>query len=121
MKNKISSLHSTFSVNDEISCNDTRFLKIIIDVMHTGENLNYSYFDKNVVDACIDSIKNTPVLGFIKYDESTNEKDFKGHERILARTENGIEEKYLCSAYGVIPESCNPRCVAMVMNESSYR
>ena len=109
MNDKITSLHSTFSVSGELSRNDTRFLNIVIDVMHTGENLNYSYFDKSVVDSCIDSIKNTPVLGFIRYDEIANEKDFKGHERILTKTENGIEEKYLCSAYGVIPESCNPR------------
>ena len=121
MNDKITSLHSTFSVNGEVSYSDTRFLNIVIDVMHTGENLNYSYFDKSVVDSCIDSIKNTPVLGFIKYDEVANEKDFKGHERILTRTKNGIEEKYLCSAYGVIPESCNPRWVNKMCSDGYER
>lgn len=109
MSNKITSLHSTFSVNGEISDNDTRFLNITIDVLHTGQNLNGSVFDKDVVDSCVESIKNTPVLGFIKYDNVSKETDFKGHEHILTKTENGIEEKYIGSAFGVIPESCNPR------------
>ena len=69
MDNKFNSLHSTFSINGEISDDDTRFLNITIDVLHTGENLNKSFFSKEVVDDCIDSIKNTPVLGFIKYDK----------------------------------------------------
>ena len=121
MNDKIASLHSTFSVNNEVSYEDTRFLSIVIDVMHTGENLNYSYFEKEVVDACIDSIKNTPVLGFVRYNEETNEKDFKGHERLVTKTDNGIEEKYLCSAYGVIPESCNPRWTVKMCSDGHER
>ena len=121
MNDKITSLHSTFSVNSEMSHEDTRFLNIVIDVMHTGENLNYSYFDKSVVDSCIDSIKNTPVLGFVRYDEIAEEKDFKGHERVLTMTEDGIEEKYLCSAYGVIPESCNPRWTNKMCSDGHER
>lgn len=105
----LSSLHSTFSVNEEMTHEDTRFMSIVIDLMHTGRNLNDSFFEKSVVDECIDSIKNTPVLGFIKYDNITKETDFKGHEHILTKTENGIEERYIGSCYGVIPESCNPR------------
>lgn len=121
MNDKMASLHSTFSVNNEVSYEDTRFLSIVIDVMHTGENLNYSYFEKEVVDACIDSIKNTPVLGFVRYNEETNEKDFKGHERLVTKTDNGIEEKYLCSAYGVIPESCNPRWTVKMCSDGYER
>ena len=48
--NKTASLYSTFSVNGEISDNDTRFLNVTIDVMHTNENLNGSFFAKEVVD-----------------------------------------------------------------------
>lgn len=121
MDNKTTSLHSTFSVNGEISNDDTRFLSITIDVMHTGKNLNDSYFDKDVVDSCIDSIKNTPVLGFVKYNSMTKESDFKGHEYILTRTENGIEEKYAGSAYGLIPESCNPRWITKMCSDGQER
>lgn len=119
--NKNIYLPVTFSVNNEISDNDTRFLNIEIDVLHTGENLNGSVFSKEVVDECIDSIKNTPVLGFIKYDKVTQENDFCGHEYILTRTENGIDEKYIGSAYGLIPESCNPRWVIKTADDGEER
>lgn len=121
MGNKITSLHSTFSVKNEISNNDTRFLKVVIDIMHTGLNLNNSYFDKDVVDMCIDSIKNTPVLGFIKYDNYHGENDFEGHEYVIKRTDDGIEELYVGKAYGVIPESCNPRWVIKVCDDGMER
>ena len=64
MKNKTTSIHSTFAVTEEIKSQDTRFLSIAIDVMHTEENLNDSYFAKEDIEKCIDTIKNTPVLGF---------------------------------------------------------
>lgn len=121
MDNKITSLHSTFSINSEISNDDTRFLNVTIDVMHTGLNLNDSVFEKDVVDSCIDSIKNTAVLGFIKYDKLSDSMDFKGHEHILTRTKNGVEEKYIGSAYGVIPESCNPRWITKVCPDGQER
>ena len=121
MNNKISSLHSTFSINGEISNEDTRFLNVTIDLMHTGLNLNGSFFDKEVVDSCIDSIKNTPILGFIKQDKINGEMDFKGHEHVLTRTEDGIEEIYIGSCYGVIPESCNPRWVTKMCSDGQER
>ena len=121
MQNKTTSLHSTFSVNGEISNEDTRFLNITIDVLHLGKNLNNSVFSKEVVDSCVDSIKNTPVLGFVRYDEDLNMCDFKGHEHLLTITEDGVEEKYLGSAYGLIPESCNPRWFTKVCSDGQER
>ena len=114
-----SRLISTFEVQNEIVDEDTRFLNVTIDVMHTGVNLNKSSFEKKVVDENIDSIKNTPVLGFIKCSEC--EKDFAGHESIITKTDNGIEEKYLGHAYGVIPESCNPRWVTKMCPDGIER
>ena len=121
MEDKITSLHSCFSVNGEAYDNDTRFMSITIDVLHTGENLNGSFFSKDVVDSCVDSIKNTPVLGFIKYDKYTNQNDFLGHEHVLTKTENGIEEKYIGHAFGVIPESCNPRWFTKLCDDGQER
>ncbi len=121
MGNKTTSLRSTFSVGNEIISDDTRFLNVVIDIMHVGKNLNNSYFDKDVVNSCIDSIKNTPVLGFIRCDNYTGENDFEGHEYIVKRTENGIEEIYIGKAYGVIPESCNPRWVIKVCDDGMER
>lgn len=121
MENKIAQLHSTFSINGEISNDDTRFLQITIDVLHLGLNRNGSVFTKDVVDSCVDSIKNTPVLGFINKGNKYIEPDFEGHEHTVTRTENGIEEIYAGHAYGVIPESCNPRWVMKVCSDGQER
>ena len=110
MDKNIYSLPINFEVTDEVETNDSRFLKVTIDVLHTGENYNGSVFTKEVVDENIETIKNTPILGFIRQ-LPFGEKDFKGHEYVLTKTENGIERKYVGSAYGVIPESCNPRWI----------
>lgn len=112
VENNAHSLRSTFSVNGEVSDNDTRFLKVTIDVLNVGANYNGSYFSKEVVDKNIDTIKNTPVLGCIQYDSHIQENDFKGHEYVIKRTDNGVEKCYAGHAYGIIPESCNPRWVA---------
>ena len=121
MEDKITSLHSTFSFNGNDSNEDTRFMYITIDVLHTGLNRNGSVFTRDVVDSCLDSIRNTPVLGFLKYDDASHEYDFKGHEHILTKTENGVEEKYIGSAFGVIPESCNPRWETKMCSDGHER
>lgn len=109
INDRTASLHSTFSVDGEVSDNDTRFLKITVDVLNVGSNYNGSYFSKEVVNENIESIKNTPILGYIEYDKYTKENDFKGHEYVLTRTEDGVEQKYVGVALGVVPESCHPR------------
>lgn len=105
------SLRSRFEVNGEFDdeVEDTRFLNVTIDILHTGKNKNMSIFEKGVVNDNIDSIKNTPVLGFIKYNKAFDENDFKGHEHMLVKSRSGVEDKYIGSAFGLIPESCNPR------------
>ena len=121
MGNKFATLHSTFSISGEIVGDDTRFLPIVIDLMHTKKNLNGSYFEKEVVNSNIDSIYNTPVLGFIKSDKFTGENDFNGHEYIITRTANGVEESYIGRAFGVIPQTCNPRWVFKVCDDGVER
>ena len=118
---KTASLHSTFSVNGEVSNDDTRFLNVTIDIMHTNENLNGSFFSKEVVDEYADTIKNTPVLGFITYDSYAQESDYKGREYVIKRTENGVERTYAGHAYGVIPESCNPRWTTKMCDDGVER
>lgn len=118
---KTTSLYATYSVNGEVSDDDTRFLKVTIDLMHAGANRNGSYFSKEVVDECIDTIYNTPILGYIEYDKYTDEKDFKGHESVIKRTENGYEKSYIGHCFGVIPESCNPRWVTKDCSDGETR
>lgn len=111
MNNSIYSLPVFFTVKNEVEAGDGRFLQVIIDVLNTGLNVNKSYFTKEVVDENIETIKNTPILGFITKD-TFGDKDFKGHEYILTKTDkDGIKRKYIGSAFGVIPESCNPRWI----------
>jgi hypothetical protein len=104
----VTSIPITFSVQGEISDNDTRFVSCTIDVLHTGTNFNGSVFTKEVVEKNLDTIKNTPILGYIR-EMPDGEYDFKGHEYIITKDENGVRRKNVGSVWGVIPESCNPR------------
>lgn len=121
MQNKNISLPISFSVNNEISDKNNRFIDVTIDVLHTGLNYNGSIFNKEVVDENIDTIKNTPILGFIT-EVPYDDKDFKGHEYIITKTDKyGVARKYIGSAYGVIPESCNPRWITKTTDSGVER
>ena len=120
MNNNVISLPVSFSVNNEISDKDNRFINVTIDVLHTGLNYNNSIFTKEVVDKYIDTIKNTPILGFIT-EVPYDDKDFKGHEYIITKTENGLKRKYIGEAFGIIPESCNPRWITKITDTGVER
>ena len=107
---KLSRLPVTFSETGTLDGKDVRFINVTIDVLHTGDNRNGSTFDKETVDIAANSIKNTPILGYIEQNQ-VDEKDFKGHEHKLIIDDDGIKYVYAGSAYGVIPESCNPRWI----------
>lgn len=120
MKQNVYSLPIYFSITDESETIDGRFLSVTIDVLHTGLNYNGSIFEKDVVNENIETIKNTPILGFIRI-TNLNEKDFKGHQYIITRTENGIERKYIGQAFGIVPESCEPRWITKVCDDGQER
>ena len=109
-----------FTINETTETDDSRFLAITIDVLHTGLNFNGSVFTKDVVDACADSIKNTPVLGFIALNPD-GEQDFQGHEYKMIQTEDGKKYVYAGNAYGVIPESCNYRWIEKISSDGVSR
>lgn len=79
MNRKKRLLPITFEINKDYSTSDGRFLDVIIDVLHTGLNLNDTIFEKEIVDENIDTIKNTPILGFI---EAKPDMDFKGNKTV---------------------------------------
>lgn len=87
---------------------DDRFMKVKIWIMHTGENLNGSFFSKEVVTEAIPSLKNTPILAYIE-DNSIGEKDFSDHRQELVKEDGKYSIKYLGQAIGVIPEDNNAR------------
>lgn len=87
---------------------DTRFIKVKIWLMHLGENLNGSYFEKSVVEDAIPSLANTPILAYIE-ENSDGEKDFSDHRMVLIKEEGTYKVKYIGQAIGVIPESNNAK------------
>lgn len=115
-----SRLPVSFTINNCVETKDSRFLDITIDVLHTGLNFNGSIFEKDVVNACAESIKNTPILGYIVLN-SDGEKDFQEHHYELIEDENGKRYMYAGSAYGVIPESCNYRWIEKVCSDGMSR
>ena len=120
MKNKHISLPISFSVKSEISDKNSRFINVTIDVLHTGLNYNGSIFNKEVVDENIETIKNTPILGFIT-EVPYDDKDFKGHEYVITKDKNGTKRKYIGEAFGMIPESCNPRWITKTTDSGVER
>lgn len=121
MNQSICSLPIYFSVKNEISHKDERFLEVEIDVLHEGLNFNKSIFSKDVVNKNIDTIKNTPILGYIR-ELPDGENDFKGHEYIITKTDkNKLTRKYVGSAFGLIPESCNARWITKMSEDGQER
>lgn len=101
----------SFSKKKEYETSDFRFIDVCIDVMHTGANLNKTSFTKDTINKAIPSIANMPILGYVVNELDDEEKDFKGHEHELRITDTDIKYLYAGQAYGVIPESCNPRWI----------
>ena len=101
----------SFSKKKEYETSDFRFIDVCIDVMHTGVNRNKTSFTKDVITKAIPSICNTPILGYVVDELDDEDKDFKGHEHELRITNKDVKYVYAGRAYGVIPESCNPRWI----------
>lgn len=121
MTQSIYSLPIYFSVKNEVSNKDNRFLEVEIDVLHEGLNFNKSIFSKEVVNENIDTIRNTPILGFIR-ELPDGELDFKGHEYIITKTDKfGLTRRYIGSAFGLIPESCNERWISKISEDGQER
>ena len=106
MKREIdTSIPIKFEIIEEIV--DSRFLRVKIWLCHTGENLNGSYFSKELLETMKDeSLANIPILGYITKD-SMNEADFNGHEERLIIENGEIKIEYIGKIYGLIPESHN--------------
>ena len=101
----------SFSKKNEYETSDFRFIDVCIDVMHTGANFNKTSFTKDVINKAVPTIANMPILGYVVNELDDEDKDFKGHEHELRITDTDVKYLYAGQAYGVIPESCNPRWV----------
>ena len=101
----------SFIKKGEYESSDFRFIDVSIDVMHTGANLNKTSFTKDAINKAVPTIRNTPILGYVVDELDEEDKDFKGHEHELRITDKDVKYIYAGQAYGVIPESCNPRWI----------
>lgn len=101
----------SFIKKGEYESSDFRFIDVSIDVMHTGANLSKTSFTKDAINKAVPTICNTPILGYVVDELDEEDKDFKGHEHELRITNKDVKYVYAGQAYGVIPESCNPRWI----------
>ena len=108
MSEVIRKIPVSFEKIKDYQVKDTRFTKVKIFVLHTGLNLNNSIFTKESVEDAIPSIFNTAILGFIEENDN-GDSDFSNHRTGLEIKNDKIKVTYKGHAYGVIPESCNPR------------
>ena len=86
---------------------DERFTKVRVKVMHNGLNLNNSNFSDESIGKASPSLRNIPLLAFVKKTDGSGEADFAGHEFEFKITEDGIKYVYLGRPIGMIPETNN--------------
>lgn len=83
--------------------------KVKIVIMHEGENGNKSFIGGEAIDDAEPTLKNVPILAFIKRDEDGEAVDFDQHNVItkIVQGEDGneLKEYFLEKPIGVIPET----------------
>lgn len=106
MKTKYFSLPVEFIENKSFSFDDS-LISVDIKVMHDGLNFNNSTFSEEAIDNAKETLKNKPILGYIRKIDGTDEKDFAGHEIEITLDDDGVKVIYLERPLGVIPETNN--------------
>lgn len=82
---------------------DDRFKEVKIWVAHTGENLNNSYFSKDVLEEMSNTLGRVPIVGYVEKNDD-NDDDFSDHRnKITIKSGKGIDIDYAGHAYGFIP------------------
>ena len=104
VKNSALSFPVMFEKIKDFETTDDRFTEVKIWLMHLGENLNHSVFEKSVVDKAIPTLQYIPIMGFVEMNDD-NEKDFSDHRYIITKDEKGVRRKYMGTPYGVIKSS----------------
>lgn len=97
-------LPTYFEADPSEESQDSRFQKVKIYIAHTGENLNKSIFTHDVLESMIPSLAWIPILGYVKVDENSGDKDFGGHEKAIKLTKDGVNVFFRTNAYGFVPE-----------------
>lgn len=105
--NKRINLPVVFEMQEENILNDDSLIYSRIKVMHSDENLNGSTFGKDAIDKAENSLKNKPVLAYIRKKDGEDQKDFAGHEMELSFDGGEVSVTYLERPIGIIPETNN--------------
>lgn len=88
-------------------------VKCKVIIMNEGKNRNNSSFSKESMEDAEESLKNRPLLAYIKRNEDGEAIDFGSHDIItkIIKTDEGYDLKYfyLETPVGIFPESCNVR------------
>jgi hypothetical protein len=99
-----------YSIIKKYETDDTK-IPVELLVMHDQINANSSNFDFSVIDSDTtkESIKNIPILGYIRKVDGSDTKDFAGHEvEISFNSSTGnITYTYLERPLGCLPETNN--------------
>lgn len=82
---------------------NTNLLKVKLWVQHDGKNKNKSKFDLENIKKAEPTIKNTPILAYIKRGMDGEVVDFDEHNTLIKLTDDGVEIQYLERPIGVIP------------------
>ena len=101
MKNRVN-MSCLFSQSTEpISSN---LVPVKLTLLHDDLNRNASSIGIDVIKKAESSLKNKPILAYIRKDEN-GEYDFAGHEVEITINDEGIKTTYLERPVGIIPES----------------
>ena len=87
---------------------DSRFQKVKIWVAHTGENLNNTYFTKELLTEMTSTLPYIPIVGFVEQYENGGD-DFSDHRSTLVIESNKIKLEYQGKAYGFVSDEPNAK------------
>jgi hypothetical protein len=107
MEKKNLKLPMSFEKLDNSVLNDDTLVYARVKVMHSDLNLNNSTFFEESIKNAEGSLKNKPILAYIKKTDGEDKKDFAGHEIEVTLADGEVKVTYLERPIGVIPESNN--------------
>lgn len=82
----------------------SNLVPVKLTLLHDNLNRNSSDINMDAIKMAEPSLKNKPILAYIRKDEN-GEYDFAGHEIEITLSDDGVKTTYLERPVGIIPES----------------
>lgn len=105
---EVNKIHIPVNFELDGSVHDSRLKKVKIWIAHTGENLNNTYFTKEVLADMAKTLPYTPITGFIEKNKD-EENDFSDHRMSLVIEKNKVKLEYQGHAYGFVSDEPNEK------------